>query len=118
MKFTQTIDGPKTLSGLPAGCRGIVHSLRGGRGFCSRAAHLGFTAGAPITVVQNYGHGPLLVSVRGTLVALGRTEAGNVAVRISESANGESANGESANGESANGESANGEWRIRNQNRG
>jgi Fe2+ transport system protein FeoA len=41
---------------------------------------LGFTAGAAIKVMQNYGHGPILVSVRGTLVALGRREAERVLV--------------------------------------
>jgi Fe2+ transport system protein FeoA len=36
--------------------------------------------GAPVIVMQNYGHGPLLVSVRGVLVALGRNEAARVLV--------------------------------------
>ena len=53
------------LSALPAGKQGVVHSLHGGHDFCSRLANLGFTAGAFITVVQNYGSGPMLVSLRG-----------------------------------------------------
>ena len=73
------------LSDLPAGKQGFVHSLQGGRDFCSRLANLGFTAGALITVVQNYGRGPMLVSLRGALVALGRTEAAQVRVSTSES---------------------------------
>ncbi len=68
------------LSALPVGKRAIIHSLHGGRAFCSRVANLGFTAGALLTVVQNYGHGPMLVSLRGSLVALGRTEANQVQV--------------------------------------
>jgi ferrous iron transport protein A len=72
---------PKVLSALPAGGEGFVHSLDGGHEFRSRVANLGFTVGAPLKVLQNYGHGPILVSVRGTLVALGRTEATKVVVK-------------------------------------
>jgi ferrous iron transport protein A len=60
---------------------GAVVSLRGGRGFVSRLATLGFTPGAPLTMVQNYGHGPLIVSVRDARIALGRGEAAHVMVR-------------------------------------
>jgi len=70
-----------SLSGLPTGGQGFVHTLRGGHGFCSRMANLGFTTGASVTVVQNIGRGPMLVSVRGTLVALGRAEAAKVVVK-------------------------------------
>jgi Fe2+ transport system protein FeoA len=59
----------------------MVHSLVGGHEFCSRVANLGFTPGAPLKVLQNRGHGPVLVSLRGTLVALGRAEAAKVVVR-------------------------------------
>jgi Fe2+ transport system protein FeoA len=69
------------LSALPAGRQGIVHSLRGGHEFCSRVANLGFTPGVPVKVLQNHGHGPVLVSVRGTLVALGRAEAAKVVLK-------------------------------------
>lgn len=73
-------DNLHALSTLPAGKQALIHSLHGGRAFCSRVANLGFTAGAPLTVVQNYGHGPMLVSLRGSLVALGRAEANQVQV--------------------------------------
>jgi ferrous iron transport protein A len=73
------------LSDLPAGRQGMVYSLHGGHDFCSRLANLGFTAGALITVVQNYGRGPMLVSLRGALVALGRAEAAKVLVSTGES---------------------------------
>ncbi len=72
------------LSHLPAGRHALVRALRGGHEFCSRAANLGFTAGAPIHVQQNYGHGPILVSVRGALVALGRAEADKILVQVGE----------------------------------
>jgi ferrous iron transport protein A len=69
------------LSTLSAGKQGIVYSLSGGHEFCSRVANLGFTPGAPLKILQNRGHGPVLVSVRGTMVALGRGEAARVLVR-------------------------------------
>jgi Fe2+ transport system protein FeoA len=74
-------NSPRALSALPAGARGIIHSLLGGHGFGSRVANLGFTVGAPVSVRQNYGHGPLIVSLRGTLVALGRAEAAKILVQ-------------------------------------
>ena len=74
------IDTATPLSALPAGGEALIHSLQGGHDFCSRVANLGFTAGAAVKVMQNYGHGPMLVSVRGTLVALGRHEAAKVLV--------------------------------------
>jgi ferrous iron transport protein A len=74
-------DAPRTLSSLPAGARGVIHSLLGGHSFGSRVANLGFTIGAPVSVRQNYGHGPMIVALRGTLVALGRAEAAKVLVQ-------------------------------------
>ena len=68
------------IGDLPAGATCIVHSLTGGRAFCSRMANLGFTTGANVKVRQNYGRGPIVVALRGTLVALGRAEAARVLV--------------------------------------
>ncbi len=68
----------RTLSVLAKGESGVVRSLDGGRIFRSRAANLGFTTGAKVTVVQNFGHGPMIVALRGTRVALGRDEAAQV----------------------------------------
>jgi ferrous iron transport protein A len=76
--MTDTAATPIPLSHTPVGRAACVYALRGGRDFRSRIANLGFTTGAPLTVVQNYGHGPMIVSLRGTLVALGRVEAGQV----------------------------------------
>ena len=59
---------------------GTVAALRGGHGFVSRLATLGFTPGVSLTMVQNYGRGPLIVLVRGTRIALGRGEAGHILV--------------------------------------
>jgi ferrous iron transport protein A len=41
-------------------------------------AALGFTPGALVTMMRNYGHGPLIVNIRGTRIALGRGEAKRV----------------------------------------
>lgn len=68
------------LSELQPGQEGIVRVLRGGHGFVSRLAALGFTPGAPLAVVRNAGSGPLIVSIRGSRVALGRGEASHVLI--------------------------------------
>ena len=69
-----------SLGDLAPGEVGIVQGLSGGRGFVSRLAALGFTPGAEVTMVQNFGHGPIIVIVRGTRIALGRGEAGRVLI--------------------------------------
>jgi len=68
------------LSTLAPGEVGVVRQLAGGRGFMSRLATLGFTPGVEVNMVQNFGHGPLIVLVRDTRVALGRGEAMKVLV--------------------------------------
>jgi ferrous iron transport protein A len=70
----------KAVSDLPAGGRGVVRLLRGGEEFAHRMVALGFTPGVEVTVVQNYGRGPILVTVRDARVALGRGEALKVLV--------------------------------------
>ncbi len=49
----------------------------------SRLASLGFTPGANLHVVQNYGRGPIIVTLRDTRVALGRGEAQKILVEQS-----------------------------------
>ena len=56
----------------------VVRGLTGGRGFVARLAALGFTPGVVVQVLQNFGHGPLLVLVRDTRVALGHGEAAKI----------------------------------------
>ena len=74
------------LASLPVGAHGIVHELQGGRGFIARLATLGLTVGAQVTVLQNHGHGPLTILVRGTRVALGRHEARRILIIPTEGA--------------------------------
>lgn len=68
------------LAELHTGEVGLIRGVSGGRQVVSRLAALGFTPGAAVTVMRNYGNGPLIVSVRGAQVALGRGEAVRVLV--------------------------------------
>jgi ferrous iron transport protein B len=68
------------LIDLEPGEKALIRRLEGGRSLLSRLATLGFTPGAPVTVVRRGEHGPLLVSLRGSRVALGREEAAHVLV--------------------------------------
>jgi ferrous iron transport protein A len=80
-KFIQN-EKMKAVSDLPAGGRGVVRLLRGGKDFTHRMVTLGFTPGVEVTVFQNYGRGPILVTVRDTHIALGRGEALKVQVEV------------------------------------
>ena len=68
------------LSTIRPNQTGIICHLVGGHHLMSRLATLGFTPGAELTMVQNYGWGPLIVEIRGTRIALGRGEASKVNV--------------------------------------
>ena len=68
----------RNLSDLSAGSVGVVHDLNGGKEFAARIAAMGLAPGAHVTVVQNYGHGPVIVAVCNTRVALGRREAAKI----------------------------------------
>ncbi len=72
-----------SLSAMRTGEHGEIVELAGGRSLLSRMTALGFTPGADVTIVQNYGRGPLIARVRDARVALGRGEAGRVYVRRS-----------------------------------
>jgi ferrous iron transport protein A len=72
------------LDQLAPGARAVVSELQGGRGFASRLAGMGISVGCQIEVLQNQAHGPLLVLVRDTRLALGREEASKILVRESE----------------------------------
>ena len=85
--WTPSSHGPDdkvvSLSILHAGEHGEVVRLAGGHSMLSRMTALGFTPGADVTVIQNFGRGPLIARVRDARVALGRGEAGRVYVRRS-----------------------------------
>lgn len=69
-----------SLSEVSAGEAATVLDFLGGRMVTNRLASLGFTPGVTVDMAQNYGHGPLIVKVRGTRVALGRGEAAKIIV--------------------------------------
>lgn len=73
------------LDQLAPGARAVVSGLRGGGQFASRLAGMGISVGCAIEVLRNPAHGPVLIRVRDTRVALGRGEAAKIAVRESES---------------------------------
>lgn len=64
-----------SLDQLTKGSQAVVQQLRGGGKLVSRFAAMGLTEGARLVVLQNSGHGPMLVNVRDTRIALGRGEA-------------------------------------------
>ena len=68
------------LMELQPGKKAVIRRLEGGRSVLARLAALGFTPGAVITVLRSSDHGPLLVSLRGSRVALGRGEAAHIFV--------------------------------------
>ena len=72
-------NGP-SLSSVRSGESVRIRRMNGGHQFLSRLASLGFTPGARLQVVQNYGHGPIIVHLRDTRVALGRGEAKKILV--------------------------------------
>ncbi|MCS7281881.1 MAG: FeoA family protein [Anaerolineae bacterium] len=72
------------LNLLHTGERGKIAQLTGGQELRNRMLALGLTPGAEVTVLQNYGRGPMLVRVRDVRVALGRGEAANVLVQRGE----------------------------------
>jgi ferrous iron transport protein A len=74
-------DGDVPLSALQAGEYGTIIDLAAGKSVLSRMASLGFTPGAHVSVVQNFGRGPLIALVRGARIALGRGEARRIRVR-------------------------------------
>ncbi len=71
---------PETLSSVPSGESVQIRAIQGGHHLLSRLASLGFTPGARLKVVQNFGHGPIIVSLRDTRVALGRGESDKILV--------------------------------------
>jgi ferrous iron transport protein A len=69
-----------SLSDVQSGESAQIRAMHGGHQFLSRLASLGFTPGANLRVVQNFGHGPIIVNLRDTRIALGRGEATKILV--------------------------------------
>ena len=69
-----------SLSEMTVGEDATILVFQGERAVNNRLASLGFTPGVHVNMAQNYGRGPLIVTVRGTRVALGRGEAAKIIV--------------------------------------
>ncbi len=69
------------LDELPTGGEAEIESVSGAGSMMSRLAALGFVPGSHVSMVQNRGRGPIIVSVIHTRVALGRSEAGTIRAR-------------------------------------
>ncbi len=69
------------LTHLPSGGRGIVAWLEGGRQMASRLADFGIFPGVVLDVLREASTGPLLLSVRGSRLALGHGVAEKIMVR-------------------------------------
>lgn len=70
-----------SLADLKTGERAYFQEIHAQKGVASRLSSLGFTPGVELEMTQNFGFGPLVVSLRGTKVALGRQEAKKTLVR-------------------------------------
>jgi DtxR family Mn-dependent transcriptional regulator len=68
------------LSSFSPGQAGVITNCEGGRGRQGRCLSLGFTPGTHIKMLENYNHGPVLVKLHDTEVALGREMAEHVIV--------------------------------------
>ena len=75
-----------TLSEIKTGEHAVFVRMEAARGVTGRLTSLGFTPGVELEMTQNYGRGPLMVTVRGTRVALGREEARCIRVRRAQAA--------------------------------
>lgn len=75
--------GEVKLSALHTGEKGVVIQIAGGRGLLERMTSLGFVPGTEIAILQNFGHGPIIVRSRDARIALGRGVAGKIQMRRS-----------------------------------
>jgi ferrous iron transport protein A len=69
-----------SLTELSVDHHATISAFQIGNVEATRLVSLGFTPGAQVSMTQNYGHGPLIVTVRGTSIALGRGEAARIFV--------------------------------------
>jgi ferrous iron transport protein A len=70
---------PKPLTELPKGSKVKVVDIVAGKGLRDRLLQMGLTPGTIVEVVEN-SSGPIILSVRGVTIALGRGMASKVLV--------------------------------------
>jgi len=76
----QSTQNSLSLVDLKTGEIARITALNAGKNLNSRLSTLGFTPGVTICMTHNYGHGPIVVTVRDTRIALGRGEAKTIMV--------------------------------------
>ena len=69
------------LASLPPGSRARIISVETGHGLRTRLMQMGITPGTIIEVVDN-SRGPVIVRVRGIVIALGRGMANKIIVEV------------------------------------
>lgn len=70
MTLTMVLEGNKT----------VLKAIHGGHEIRGRLAALGLLPGTELEVIQNSGHGPFVVSVRGSRIVIGRGMAARIEV--------------------------------------
>lgn len=68
------------LTMVDEGARATMRSVEGGRQIRGRLAALGLLPGTELEVIQNSGHGPFVIAVRGSRIVIGRGMAARIAV--------------------------------------
>jgi len=68
------------LTMIREGSKAVLRSVEGGRQLCSRLAALGLLPGVELEVIQNSGHGPFVIAVKGSRIVIGRGMAERIAV--------------------------------------
>jgi len=68
------------LTMISEGKKAVLRSIEGGRQLRSRLASLGLLPGAELEVIQNSGHGPFVVAVKGSRIVIGRVMAERIVV--------------------------------------
>ena len=71
----------RRLVDITAGTNVTIEKIYGGFGFKQRMAEMGLINGAIIKVVKNDSHGPVIVNVNNTRIALGRGMCDKITVR-------------------------------------
>ena len=68
------------LTMIHEGKRAVLRSIEGGHELRDRLAALGLLPGTEREVIQNSGHGPFVVAVKGSRVVIGRGMAARIEV--------------------------------------
>jgi Fe2+ transport system protein FeoA len=68
------------LTKISEGKRAVFKTISGGRHMRGRLAALGLLPGTELEVIQNSGHGPFILAVRGSRIVIGRGMASRIEV--------------------------------------